>query len=152
MSIFLRTSRHAGRAFRGMAATPPAPRRPFVTRYVVMCCNSAIVANAERTMSDHERIDRQVAAMHRVIAERLRSGDLSALERARSNLERWERQFGGVLPAAYLEWVAILDSGLDSVLRVLEGGDQDAVRIRSSSPFTGVLSPRERWEILTHAA
>jgi hypothetical protein len=103
-------------------------------------------------MSDHQRIDRQVAAMHRVIAQRLRSGDLTPLERARSNLKRWECQFGGVLPTAYVEWVAILDSGLDSVLRVLEGSDQDAVRIRSSSPFTGVLSPRERWEILRHAA
>jgi hypothetical protein len=103
-------------------------------------------------MSDHRRIDRQVADMHRVIAERLRSGDLSPLERARSNLKRWEQQFGGVLPAAYLEWVAILDSGMDGVLRVLEGGDQDAVRLRSSSPFAGVLSPRERWEILRRAA
>jgi len=103
-------------------------------------------------MSDHQRIDRQVAAMHRVIAERLRSGDLTPLERARSNLERWERQFGGVLPAAYAEWVAILDSSPESVLAVLEGDDQDAVRIRSSSPFTGVLSPRERWEILRRAA
>lgn len=103
-------------------------------------------------MSDHERIDRQVAAMHRIIAERLRSGDLSPLQKARSNLERWELQFGGVLPDGYLEWVAILDSGLDAVLRVLEGDDQEAVRIRSSSPFAGVLSPRERWEILRRAA
>ena len=102
-------------------------------------------------MSDHRRIDRQVAALHRVIAERLRLGDLSPLERARSNLERWEQQFGGELPASYVEWLAILDSGLDGVLRVLEGEDQDAVRIRSSSPFTGVLSPRERWEILRRA-
>jgi hypothetical protein len=103
-------------------------------------------------MSDHQRIDRQVAAMHRVIAERLRSGDVSPLQRARSNLEHWERQFGGTLPAAYLEWVAILDSDLERTLRVLEGTDQDAVRIRSSSPFAGVLSPRERWEILKSAA
>ena len=103
-------------------------------------------------MNDHQRIDRQVAAMHRVIAERLRSGDLSPLERARSNLKRWEGQFGGTLPAAYLEWLPFLDSGLDCVLRVLEGSDQNAIRIRSSSPFTGVLSPRERWEILRHAA
>ena len=103
-------------------------------------------------MSDHERIDRQVAAMHSIIAERLRSGDLSPLHKARSNLKRWEQQFGGVLPAGYLEWVALLDSGLEAVLRVLEGEDQDSVRIRSSSPFAGVLSPRERWEILKRAA
>jgi hypothetical protein len=117
-----------------------------------MCCNSGVVANAETMMSDHQRIDRQVAAMHKVIADRLRSGDLSPLVRARSNLERWERQYGGELPAAYLEWVAILDMGLDRVLQVLEDGEPDAIRIRSSSPFAGVLSPRERWEILRGAA
>src|SRR5690606_10104527 len=103
-------------------------------------------------MSDHQRIDRQVTAMHKVIAERLRSGDLSPLERARSNLTRWEKQFGGELPAAYREWVAILDSGLDAVLGVLEGEDEAAVRIGSSAPFAGVLTPRERWEILKRAA
>lgn len=103
-------------------------------------------------MSDHERIDRQVAAMHNIIAERLRSGDLSPLQKARSNLERWKQQFGGVLPAGYLEWAALLDAGLEAVLRVLDGEDQEAVRIRSSSPFAGVLSPRERWEILRRAA
>lgn len=103
-------------------------------------------------MSDHQRIDRQVAAMHAAIAERLRAGDLSPLDRARSNLERWRQQFGGVLPAAYLEWVQILDSGVDAVLQTLESRSEDAIRIRSSSPFTGVLSPRERWEILRHAS
>jgi hypothetical protein len=121
-------------------------------RCAFVCCNPAVVTKAEGTMSDHQRIDRQVAAMHGVIAARIRSGDLSPLARARANLQRWEQQFGGVLPPAYVEWVAILDSGLEGVLRVLEGGDEDAVRIRSSSPFAGVLSPRERWEILRRAA
>jgi hypothetical protein len=103
-------------------------------------------------MTDHQRIDRQVAAMHKVIAERLRAGDLTPLDRARSNLERWQQQFGGVLPPAYLEWVQILDSGVDAVLRTLESGSEATVRICSSSPFTGVLSPSERWEILRHAS
>jgi hypothetical protein len=103
-------------------------------------------------MSDHERIDRQVAAMHRVIAARLRAGDLSALARARSNLSRWQSQFGTELPRAYGEWLEILDTGLESVLRVLEADDQESIRKRTSSPFTGVLSPQERWEILRRAA
>lgn len=103
-------------------------------------------------MSDHQRIDRQVAAMHRVIADRLRAGDLSPIARARANLERWQRQFGGELPRAYCEWVGILDDGLGAVLRILEGEDEHAIRVRSSSPFAGVLTPSERWEILRRAA
>lgn len=102
-------------------------------------------------MSDHQRIDRQVAALHRVIAGRIRQGDASPLERARANLRRWRRQFGGELPPAYRAWLSLLDQGEAAVLAVLEGDDEHAVRIRSSSPFTGVLTPVERWEVLRHA-
>jgi len=104
------------------------------------------------TVSDHQRIDRQVAALHLVIARRIRSGDKGPVDRARSNLQRWQLRFGGDLPPAYAQWLAILDQGEDAVLAILEGQDQHAVRVRSSSPFAGVLSPPERWEILRHAS
>ena len=103
-------------------------------------------------MSDHERIDRQVAEMHRVIAARIRAGDATIVSRAKSNLERWRKQFGGTLPVAYEDWVLLLDGDLKGVLDVLEGTSQDAVRRRISSPFTGILSPVERWEILKRAS
>ena len=102
-------------------------------------------------MSDHERIDRQVAEMHRVIAARIRAGDVGILDRARNNLERWRRQFGGDLPQAYEEWVVLLQGNIENVLDVLLGVDQESIRKRSSSPFTGILSPTERWEILKRA-
>jgi len=102
-------------------------------------------------MSDHLRIDRQVAAMHRVIADRIRSGDVGILSHAQANLERWRKQFGGTLPAAYEEWIELLDGDLDGVMHILESDDEDAVRKRSSSPFTGILTPAERWEILKRA-
>lgn len=103
-------------------------------------------------MSDHERIDRQVAEMHRVIAARIRAGDASIIPHAKSNLERWRKRFGGELPDAYKQWVPILDGDVTGVLDVLEGVSQDAVRRRISSPFTGILSPSERWEILKRAS
>lgn len=103
-------------------------------------------------MSDHQRIERQSAALHRVIAARIRNGDEQPLARARANLARWRQQFGGELPLAYVEWEHLLAGDVGTILRVLEDDDQDAVRRRSSSPFAGVLSPRERWEILRHAA
>lgn len=103
-------------------------------------------------MSDHQRIERQSVALHRVIAARIRSGDAHPLARARANLSRWKQQFGGELPPAYVEWERLLAGDVDVVLRVLESDDQESVRRRSSSPFAGVLSPRERWDILRHAA
>ncbi|MGH8171859.1 MAG: hypothetical protein ACREPX_01850 [Rhodanobacteraceae bacterium] len=103
-------------------------------------------------MSDHNRIDRQVAAMHRVIAARIRGGDATILEKARANLERWRQQFGGALPKAYEEWVVLLEGDFEGVMHVLENNDENSIRVRSSSPFTGILSPAERWEILKSAA
>ena len=103
-------------------------------------------------MNDHRRVERQVAAMHRVIAERLRSGDPLPLERARANLARWRESFGGQLPFAYVEWVDLIDQGRERVIDVLESGDQDSIRRRASSPFTGVLTAQERWRIIHDAA
>jgi hypothetical protein len=103
-------------------------------------------------MSDHERIDRQVAEMHRLIAARIRAGDASIIPHAQANLERWRKRFGGTLPAAYEEWVELLQGDVESVLAVLEGTSQESTRRRISSPFTGILSPTERWEILKRAS
>lgn len=102
-------------------------------------------------MSDHRRIERQIKAMHFVIAQRLRAGDLSALALARENLSRWQQRRGSP-SAACAEWEQILDQGIEAVLAVLEGDTEDAIRIRSSSPFAGALTARERWEILASAA
>jgi hypothetical protein len=103
-------------------------------------------------MNAQRRIERQVAAMHVAIAARLRQGDITPLQLARANLERWTGQFGGELPPAYAEWVALLDAGLGAVLAVLEGDTEEAIRQRSNSPFAGALTAQERWQIMRHAA
>jgi hypothetical protein len=104
-------------------------------------------------MNRQTRIERQVAALHAVIASRIREGDPFPITRARDNLQRWRVQFGGELPAAYVEWADLLDAGdANRILAVLLGHDEDAVRRRSSSPFTGVLNAAERLEIMRHAA
>jgi hypothetical protein len=104
-------------------------------------------------MNAQSRIDRQVAALHAAIAARIRAGDASPLERAKQNLMRWRERFGGALPAAYVEWVELLDGGeVDQILEVMLDDSEDAVRRRSNSPFTGVLSSTERLEIMRRAA
>lgn len=103
-------------------------------------------------MNAQRKIERQIAAMHCVIARRLRAGDESPIERAKANLARWRGSFGGTLTPAYEEWVTLLDGSLDAVLAVLEGESEEAIRRRSNSPFAGVLTPQERWRILRDAA
>jgi hypothetical protein len=84
--------------------------------------------------------------MHRLIATKLEA-DPSLLERARSNISRWKNQRG--MRPAYLEWEEILSSGMDRILRVLTSEDQASARLRSSTPFTGILSDAERIQLFS---
>lgn len=102
-------------------------------------------------MNDQQRIERQILAMHREIAARVRAGDARPLAKARENLARWERQMGG-LPPAYQEWSRLLDAGVDHWLAILDDPGENATRLRSSAPFAGTLTPQERWKILRDAA
>jgi hypothetical protein len=104
-------------------------------------------------MNIQSRIEKQVAALHAAIASRICGGDLLPVERARKNLQRWRVQFGGELPPAYAEWVDLLETRDTSrIVDVLLGRDEDAVRRRSNSPFTGALNNAERLEIMRRAA
>jgi len=90
--------------------------------------------------------------LHREIAVRLRADPGPVIAKARMNLERWRVQFGGSLPNCYREWESILTDDPASLERLLESDDQNALRLKSSSPFAGILSPRERSEIMRNAA
>jgi hypothetical protein len=82
--------------------------------------------------------------MHRLIATKLEA-DPSLVERARSNISRWKNQRG--LTPAYSEWEEVLSSGMDRILHVLTCEDQASARLRSSTPFTGILTEEERKDI-----
>ena len=83
--------------------------------------------------------------MHRTIAEKLRrKPELLAI--ASENMERWRPTAGRSTP--YLDaWEAILRRPLEEVLRVIQEDSEQMRAMRQSSPFAGVLSPKERWEI-----
>ena len=104
-------------------------------------------------MAGHASIERQVAALHAAIAAMIRAGDSRPIDRALQNLDRWRTRFGGVLPRGYQEWeVLLMTRDVDRVLEILLSGNEDAIRRRSNSPFTGVLGTRERTEIMRNAA
>ena len=83
--------------------------------------------------------------MHGAIAARLREAP-ELVRIALDNLQRWSgsaRRSG-----AYLDrWRELLALPLEELL-VLIQEDSEAMRaMRQSSPFAGVLRPKERWEI-----
>jgi hypothetical protein len=84
-----------------------------------------------------------------MIAEKLLQ-DPSILDIARENLERWQRQNGPSKPME--EWSILLESGnVRAIILALLRLDEEGMRLRSSSPFAGVLEDQER-DLLFRAA
>jgi hypothetical protein len=81
--------------------------------------------------------------MARAIAARI-DGDPQrrGLSRAREVCARWVAMGVG---AAAEEWQRILGGAWEQVRMALLDESEDGNRRRQSSPFCGILSPRERW-------
>lgn len=96
----------------------------------------------------HQWLDQRSLAMDVAIAEMIRSRP-ELLDRARTTLARWIAQNEPDVPAALLEWREILDrSSVEEILQLLTRSDEDACRLRQSSPFCGILSDEKRLAIL----
>jgi hypothetical protein len=68
------------------------------------------------------------------------------LDHARANLARWRRRnaHAASLVRCYDEWTAILEGPGDEIVRILSAaGDPEAARLRTNSPFVGIVPPRE---------
>lgn len=86
---------------------------------------------------------------HGMIAEKLLH-DPVILDIARKNLERWRNENGPSKPME--EWSTLLESGnVRAIILELLRLDEEGMRMRSSSPFTGVLDEHER-DLLYRAA
>jgi hypothetical protein len=96
-----------------------------------------------RQYSDHRILDARSLAMHCMIAEKI-SRDNNLLEKARENLERWIAKSGDPQPRYLREWREILKRPWPEIAELITTMSEDATRLRSSSPFAGVLSDDER--------
>jgi len=96
-------------------------------------------------MDAQRQIELRILIQHRIIAERLQANPEAVLGHARANLARWAKNYReGPLPGWMREWQALLAGPRERVLEVLTGEDEESIRLRSSSPFAGVVSPEER--------
>ena len=97
---------------------------------------------------DHSGIDRVSLALARRVAERLRER-ADFLEIARGNLSRWRERNANSpsLLRCYAEWDRILKLPLEQICALLVAETEYGQRLRQNSPFAGVLSPAEVWQI-----
>lgn len=96
--------------------------------------------------SDHRILDARSLAMHCKIAQKI-SRDPHLLEKAKSNLSRWSAKTDGPTPRYFKEWQEILAKPWPTIAEMMTSMSEDATRLRSSSPFAGILSEKEREQI-----
>ena len=96
--------------------------------------------------SDHRLLDARSLAMHCKIAQKI-SRDPELLNVAKENLARWSQKAAGKEPRYLQEWREILERPWPEIADFITSISDDAIRLRSSSPFAGVLSAEERKRI-----
>lgn len=93
------------------------------------------------------REDRRSLAFHRAIVDHLRMAPDAVLQQARKNLERLTRLHSGV-GELFKRWRNWLDLPLEALITKILDPDLEARDMRQVSPFSGILSPKERSQIL----
>lgn len=87
--------------------------------------------------------------LHRAVAEKLRCDPESVLQIARENLQKWLKDKNPAL----LEWRKILETETpEAIIKIISQDTDEGQRLRSSSPFAGVLSETEREKIWSECA
>ena len=107
--------------------------------------NRAMTAPVTRWDNDHDRLDEIRRQCHIAIAAKI-DADRTLLAVPKRNILRWAEQTG-TTPPALAEWSGVLDRPWPEIRRILVSSDDNATRLRQSTPFTGILSQRERYEI-----
>jgi hypothetical protein len=96
----------------------------------------------------HELTDEVSLELGRRVAARLCQKP-ALLRVAHENLDRWSRLNADApsLLRCYAEWRELLNRPLEEIRTLLSADTEEARRLRQNSPFAGVLSPQEVWEI-----
>jgi hypothetical protein len=96
--------------------------------------------------SDHRILDARSLAMHCRIVQKV-SRDPRLLDKAKANLARWISKSDGPRPRYLMEWQEILEKPWLTMAEIMTSMSEDATRLRSSSPFAGILNEKEREQI-----
>ncbi len=100
-----------------------------------------------RALRDHAYNEERSLWLHRAIAARLRADPGWVRAKAKANLARIRGSHGPSVGPYLCRWSELLDGPLDTLAGMLISESQDARDLRQCTPFAGVLSPHERWEV-----
>jgi len=95
-------------------------------------------------MDRQSRSDARSLMMHKLIAEKLKK-DPQLWLIPQKNIDKWLE--AGVCEKTYQEWKNIfLNTSKDKIVEIITSDAETSKRLRSSSPFTGILTTIERKE------
>lgn len=101
-------------------------------------------------MDPHRLAELRSLAYHRRVGERLVAAP-GLVDDARRRLGAWERE-GRCAAAVAARWREKLALPLEELTAFLGRDDDEARELRQSTPFPGVLDPRERWALWREVA
>jgi len=87
--------------------------------------------------------------LNRAVAARLARDPDRVLSRARKNLDRWSKIHSGNSAEHWLkQWEGVIAEGPETVMETLTSTSPHAAELRQNSPFPGVLTDKERQDVL----
>lgn len=96
-------------------------------------------------MDPHRLAELRSLALHAHVAKALLE-DSSIRSTARERIHAW-RSAGTMDERVAARWLALLDEATPTLAERLVADDEAMCDLRQSTPFTFVVSPRERWAI-----
>lgn len=99
-----------------------------------------------RQYSDHRILDARSLALHCKIAQKI-SREPALINKAKANLERWSAKAPEPKPRYLREWQEILERPWPEIAEIITSMRDASTRLRSSSPFAGVLTDEEREQV-----
>jgi len=96
--------------------------------------------------SNHQLHETRSLNMHRLVADRYQESPAEVVRFGMMNLKRWQKN--GVDCDDFGIWEEILRSAPQRLPDILSGSDEEAVRLRQSSPFAGLIPEESRQSIL----
>ena len=103
-------------------------------------------ADLGQTGIGHPHIDARSLDMARIVVERI-DAERSLFRVAHENLERWRRR-DGELSRALEEWTQLLKRPWSEIREILLDESDEGQRLRSSNPFSGIVTEEERLKII----
>jgi hypothetical protein len=80
--------------------------------------------------------------MHILIAQKLKENNV-LWSKPEKNLEKWIKN--NVCINSYSEWIEVFKTlSKEEIIELISGNSEKSIKLRSSSPFSGILTPEER--------